>query len=318
MILGFCILFTAVYMSSFLKNLGLISLTIAGSFLYTFHAYATDVNELVEACEEIANLQGRMSPLHLLDQAQRGDIRAQTNLAYVCHKQGNHTQGFLYTKDSANKGDPYALYNLAAMYFHGNRVPQDYQKAASYYEDALKAAVKEKDVTVFSESLSALKGLGQMYCQGEIVKKDDAKALYYWKIAGDHGALDALHNVALLYEDCNDDKNAISCFQKAAAGGFLPSQYELAYKYFEDKKYDKAWVYFQRVIDHGKEKEQARYYRNACYTLGEMYQNGRGVIADKNMSLIYYARAASLGDEKAINALQSIDLFVHPAAFVRK
>lgn len=277
------------------RNLGFVSLAVLGSLLCVSQAHAMDGEE--KYGQYVLQI-GSPTPQQTLDLAEKGSTQAQNNLGVRAGEQGNHAQAFLYLKRAADAGEPMALYNLGHKYFHGKGLPQDYKKAISYYE---RAAEKGYEV--------AMSDLGVIYYRGTGVQPDAIKALGYFQNAASRGLAAAYHNMALLYEDYGDEAQALSCFEKAAGLGHIPSQYELGAKYLNGdgvpQDDEKAFSSFQQVEKQGN---RDKYYAAACYYLARMYQQGRGVpFKDRQKSLLYYACAVRAGDSEAEKVIASFE-----------
>lgn len=83
---------------------------------------------------------------------------------------------FSETHRLANQGEAAAQHNLGVMYYQGEGVRQDYQKALEWYTKAANQG--------FS---GAQYNLGVMYSQGKGVPQDYQKALEWYGKACDNG-----------------------------------------------------------------------------------------------------------------------------------
>lgn len=79
-------------------------------------------------------------------------------------------------KRKAEAGDAKSQFGLARLYYNGDGVTKDDNKAAEWYQ---KAAEQGNDFAQFK--------LGAMYDKGEGVPKDAAKAAEWWKKAAAQG-----------------------------------------------------------------------------------------------------------------------------------
>ena len=79
-------------------------------------------------------------------------------------------------KQEAESGDAKSQLGLARKYYNGDDMPQDYAKAAEWYEKAAKQGIA-----------MAQYNLGMMYQKGEGVTKDEAKAEEWLKKAAAQG-----------------------------------------------------------------------------------------------------------------------------------
>src|SRR4029079_11314681 len=83
-------------------------------------------------------------------------------------------------REGAEAGDPDAQTDLGNFYLQGEIVPRDIAAARGWYEKA--AAQNQANAALV---------LGQIHWNGDGVKKDNAVAAKYWRIAFDHGREDA-------------------------------------------------------------------------------------------------------------------------------
>ncbi len=118
-----------------------------------------------------------------------------------------------YLKKAAEGGHVEACLSLGVLYFEGDGVKQDYQKAAKYLQKAADEG-----------SAEAYGALGGMYYEGKGVEQDYQKALEYYKKAADMGDADACHNLGLMYEKGEgverDLQEAEEYFKKARKLGY--------------------------------------------------------------------------------------------------
>ena len=94
---------------------------------------------------------------------------------------------FEETKRAADQGDADAQFNMGAMYYDGEGVQQDYQKAKQWYEKA----AEKKDA-------NAQYILGFMYEKGHGVRQDLATAKEWYGKACDNGKQDGCDAYARL------------------------------------------------------------------------------------------------------------------------
>ena len=134
------------------------------------------------------------------DGYRKGDV-AERNFTYALE---------CYEKNVAYGGDPYAYDRAGEMYFLGQGIPQDYEKAVEYMEQAYAMRGEESDeldklglcylmgygctqdvergkrfLEQGEESWYKNYGLGMMYTQGMGVAKDIDKGIGYLRAAGD-------------------------------------------------------------------------------------------------------------------------------------
>ena len=160
----------------------------------------------------------------------------------------------------------------------------DFAKEMEYYRLAADAG-----------SVDGLRGIGNLYANGEGVDTDPEKALEYYNLAAAQGDAKAFYNIGLLYHygevGTADIGKAIEYYLKSGELGFADAWTILAslYHYGEGVEQDlcKAAEYYQKAADQGD--------TSVYYTLGAMYYRGEGVEQDYRKAAEYYQKAADLG-----------------------
>lgn len=125
------------------------------------------------------------------------------------------SKGESLIRDSANKGNINAQYELALLYLRGSE---------NFHEDGSEAARWLKIASEKGHILSINK-LGYIYSIGTSDKKIKAnieEAIKYWEIAAKSGYLESQYNLAMLYLD-----KSISLWESSSAKGFKKSKYML-------------------------------------------------------------------------------------------
>ena len=102
---------------------------------------------------------------------------------------GEYQLAFKELRPLAELGDPYAQYNLGAMYYNGNGIPQDYAEAAKWW---LLAAEQENNL---AQSM-----LGRMYATGQGVSQDNAEAVKWSQLAAEQGNAQAQTHLGFMYD----------------------------------------------------------------------------------------------------------------------
>jgi TPR repeat protein len=222
---------------------------------------------------------------------------------------------------AAAQGHLGAQYKLGEMYYRGEGVKQDYQKAREWYE---KAAAQGH--------LGAQCKLGEMYYRGEGVKQDYGKAVYLFEKAVERNYARAQFYLGAMYykgkgasQDC---AKAIYLFEKAAMQGHAAAQYNLGCMYYAGKgvywDYEKAFYWLEKAAQQGYATAQNKlgyiygikqdyqkaffWYEKAAkqgnaaaqFYLGAMYEDGEGgVNQDYQKASFWYEKAARQGDVNA-------------------
>ncbi len=146
--------------------------------------------------------------------------------------------------------------------------------------------------------------IGVMYDEGTGVERDVAKVIEWWSHAADQGHLMAQHNLALLFIERGGDGDfdeAAFWLKRAAANGFVRSQYSLAKLYATGLGVEKDDA---RALDLFLAAGQAGFVK-AQYNLGKIYRDGIGVEADSGVSVDWFTKAANQGYAKAQEKLAS-------------
>ncbi|GHU02078.1 hypothetical protein FACS1894186_6070 [Alphaproteobacteria bacterium] len=195
---------------------------------------------------------------------------------------------FAETQALADGGDAEAQCRLAVMYDKGEGVPQDFAKAAHWYQ---KAADQRYAM--------AQNALGNMYDNGDGVPQDNAQAVCWYQKAADQGYAAAQYGLASMYDQGHgvpqDLAKAVYWYQKAADQGHALAQYGLADMYYMGRGVPrdlaKAADWYQKAAEQGNSGAQ--------YNLGLMFFKGDGVERDPDFALYWYQKAADQGHVKA-------------------
>ncbi len=172
-----------------------------------------------------------------------------------------------------------ACVNLAYCYLTGDGVRKNYKKAYDLY---LTVADKRSEAA-YNLALMALKGLGY--------KKDITKALMFYELACEIGSVDAMFDLAELYDK----------------GEVVPQDLTLAFKYYKmaadcGDNHAKCNLGICYLLGQGCQvdyKEALKYLEEAAAAgigmaslqLGNMYYYGEGVDTDYEMGVAYFMKA---------------------------
>lgn len=218
-------------------------------------------------------------------------------LANYYYNNGNYSKALSnYTKCGANENGfrSNALYKAGAMYEKGEGTDKNRTKAILFYRKSVQySTIMECD---------ARKALIRM---GETVERKEEfveatktmlmgltpQEMYDTGYEYEHGLRSRFVSLPKAY-----------AFYKAAAD----REYTKAYlkmgemyvsEYFPFKDNTKSDKYYQKALKIYKQKASNN--GEACYELGWMYQNGYGVVANKEQAKFYYKSGALLGDMNA-------------------
>ena len=219
--------------------------------------------------------------------SQQGNIQTSTN------NYPENTQSGQSKKEvdkTANQEDGKAEYKLGEQYFDGKDVPQDYTKAAEWYQKAAEIG-----------NPNAQYKLGRMY-QGygdEGVPTDIKEAFKWYHIAAKQGLADAQDYLGLMYYNGigvpQDYAEAAKWFRKAAEQGNVDSQFYLGaiYGYGQGvpQDYTEAAEWYRKAAEQGAAEAQCN--------LGFFYEEGKGVPQDDKEAIKWYRKAAERGHARA-------------------
>jgi localization factor PodJL len=132
--------------------------------------------------------------------------------------------GPLSLRTAAAKGDPSAQFEVASRFAEAKGVPQDFAKAATWYQRAAAQG-----------HANAQYRLGALYERGLGVAADPARARVWYGRAAEQGNVRAMHNLAVFSAGrpgtSPDYPSAVQWFTEAADRGLADSQYNLGILY---------------------------------------------------------------------------------------
>jgi TPR repeat protein len=118
--------------------------------------------------------------------ANSGKAEDQTGVAAYRH--GDYRQALADFRESAAHGDVRAEYNLGAMYYNGQGVPENYVIALKWYRLAAKQGNAEAEYN-----------LGAMYYNGQGVPENYVIALKWCRLAAKQGYAEAEFHLGAMY-----------------------------------------------------------------------------------------------------------------------
>lgn len=262
------------------------------------------------------------------------------------YKKGDYATALLEYKESADKGDVASQYSLAEMYEGGEGVKQSYTDAFVWYLKAANQGHAQSQTIVgnaykvgagveknLTESVrwylkaakqgyvSAQYSLGNMFHNGLGVNRDDKEAVHWYTKAANQNHIGSQFLLAQWYQEGygvkQDDKQALDWYLKVSEHVNLPYRSIRAMNskvYILDAQYSLGWIYengrgvqknYKEAVDwYTKAAEQG--YDVAQYNLALMYANGFGVPKDVKQAVVWYKKAAEQGNVKAQNYLTRI------------
>jgi TPR repeat protein len=251
----------------------------------------------------------------LAAQAEKGDARAQQDLAFQFERQKNYDEAIKWYTRAAGQGSSISQMNLAQMYEKGMGVKQDFQQAKTWYRKAMEsgsgealyrlAALNDKTGDdaealklyrrgVQHEDYRAMVDLGEKYEQGRGVKKDEVQAVRLYEQAGERSKW-AQFKLGILYMQGKgvpkDEAKALQWWQKSADGGNAKAQNNLGFMYDRgiavQRDYKKALDWY--LLAQGRGVPQAR------ANLEDFFEEGRGAPAEPASAAAWYRTGAQAG-----------------------
>lgn len=211
-----------------------------------------------------------------------GYVPDETDRAHLKEVPGTEAPG---TEAPAAEMTPEELYQAGKAAHDAG----DYGKAMEYYRRAADAG-----------SADGLRGIGNLYANGEGVEKDPGRALEYYDQAAAQGDAKAFFNIGVMYQygenGEQDTGKAVESYLRSGEMGFADAWTTLASLYQSGNGVEpdigKAVEYWQKAADLGD--------ASVCYTLGTMYYSGEGVEKDIGRAVEYWQKAADLGVVQAL------------------
>ena len=252
---------------------------------------------------QVADAGAEVSIKQLRQSAERGNVKAQFNLglkyAYGEGVHQNAAEAVNWYRKAADQGHREAQFNLGYMYSNGEGVRQNAAEALKWYR---RAADQGHALAWFN--------LGSMYFNGEGVPQDSTEAMKWYRKAADYGLANAQHLLGSIYAEGEivrqDAAEAVKWFRKAADQGYVSAQYNLGFMYNngEGVRQDVAETvkWWRKAADQGHTKAQLG--------LGLIYKLGRGVPQDATEAVKWIRLGLSnpgLDDEGRRIAQEALD-----------
>ncbi len=248
-----------------------------------------------------------------LSQAEKGDARAQHNLASRLESERKYDEAIKWYVLAAEQGFGASQLNLAQMYAKGIGVKRDYAEAMKWYRKSAElgdgearyrlAAVNEttgnyaEAVKLYGKGVEhddyrAMVSLGEMHEQGRGVRKDMARAVQLYERAADRSPWAQFKLGVLYWQGESVPRNyarAIRWWQKAADGGNGKAQNNLG-------------VMYERGLGVPRDYKQAldRYLAargvpQAKGNLENFFEEGRGAPGGPDAAAAWYRIGADAG-----------------------
>jgi TPR repeat protein len=136
----------------------------------------------------------------------------------------NKIKGSYLLKQSANAGNSGAEYLLGEQFLSGERGDNNYSTvAAAWFQRSADHG-----------NVAAISKLGQLYCDGDGVKKDHPKGMVLYQKAAEQGSNEAALSLGMEYEHfLRDPVQASQWYRRAADRGSEPAQRNLGLMYLK-------------------------------------------------------------------------------------
>ncbi len=206
-------------------------------------------------------------------------------LAYLSPSFARTPQG---TLKEAETGDADAQFRLARASLKGEGVLKNPTEAYLWMKKAADQGHPD-----------AIGGMGYFYSAGVEVEMDEAEAVRWFRRGAEKGSVRALLNLGLVTANGRgvpqDHAEGLRMIDAAAAKGLAEARNAKAETYFYGQ--------FGRAVDYGKARENYRLAAEAGIgtaqnSLGVIYRDALGVTRDQETALLWFRRAAELGDPR--------------------
>lgn len=192
----------------------------------------------------------------------------------ACEK--NYKQALDLFCEATRECDPFGDFYLGVMYEEGLFVKKSEKRAKICYENAGREGV-----------LEAYYKLGAMYAQGRGVKRSQKKATEY--LALSCGENNSENNK---FSTINNEKEAREALDNIVKKEHDKKMYyEIGVDLYDKEQYEDALNFFLKGADLNCDK--------CFFYLGEIYEEGSGVVVNAKKAISYYKKAYNLGNYNA-------------------
>lgn len=200
----------------------------------------------------------------------QGNVAAQYYFGKFLEKSERYSEALEWLSRAANQGDLPAQLHLGRSFRTGiYGYDQNYRKSFEWF---LKAAEQG--------SQEACRRVGWFYSVGAGVRKNDEKAIEWYKKAN------AYRCVGDIYNDKNDFSEALKWYTKAAETGDCFDQSFLATYLYNHEMYEEALKWEIKASEGNLDY---------CRAVGHYYEWGKGVEKDLDEAMRWYKKAAEGG-----------------------
>lgn len=259
----------------------------------------------------------------------QNDIDCLRELGILCYEgeiaQLDYKKSFECFFKAADQGDVVSNYYLALMYFNGQGVKEDEERAMHHLEIASESNHKEamyllstkleeinparalillEKCAALSDSEACYK-LGKWYALGYNVTKNEKKAFNYYTQASELGNYSAMCNLGIAYANGKGVKTckelAVYWFKRASEGNIINAKFNLAYCYENgvgtSKDLQSAINMYISAASNG--------HGESALHLGEIYMNEE-TVKDYQSAMYWLNIAMEKGIKKAYELLAII------------
>ncbi|MBU3909213.1 MAG: sel1 repeat family protein [Gammaproteobacteria bacterium] len=206
--------------------------------------------------------------------------RKEANNCYMLFTIKNYRQALEACREPAQSGDARAQHHMASLAL----INRDSEAAAAW---ATRSANQQ-----FAPGQLLL---GNLYKEGQGVKKDNVQALKLMQQAADGGLPEALYELGMAHRQgtgaAASPARAVQYLTQAANQGHIPAHLALASLFETENQPDKALAWLVQAARKGSAKAQFR--------LGDIYAKGRSGAADNNEAYFWYSLALLNGENRA-------------------
>lgn len=234
-------------------------------------------------------------------------------------EEGDTEKAIRVWRAAAIAGDSKAQGALGALYFFGEKVKWNVEKARKWLSKAAASGNPDSQTKLgyivgfydkppdWSKARSlwekAERGgdglahfyLGMTHERGLGIKRNPEQALAHYRLAAEAGVAVAQNRMGSLYKRGKvvplRPAIAVSYWRRAVAQNYGPAEYNLGNAYRKGfgvaRDYDKAAALFKKSAEKG--------YAMGMYRLGGLYARGEGVKKDQSKAILWFERAAAKG-----------------------
>lgn len=205
-------------------------------------------------------------------------------------------KAMIYYLEASKKGNLEAIFSVGYLNYH-QAYNHDAQKTFNYLSYA-----------AYGGHVAAQRYVGYCYWYGEGTEKNIRKALIWFYKAAQNGDVEAMHKCALLFDEKEQNEDAVRYYAKAAEKGNVSALYGLALHYYygqgvgEDIFYaEKCLKKFQEAISRGTVEDIPQIIKDEAINLKKKIQSEKIQISTNREEKSYRASFQITGDYRALN-----------------